>query len=166
MPISDQDKARIVGLAEVERLQADGMKAIQAGQDANPIADQLMQLAQQTSDHLVSEMATLAHAGIASGQLASAAAALASVNDQIATATNTFATAARVAQEGQANLTFPFIAGKAASALDLLKTLQKTITDSSTAVRSANGVGDLLTAFNNAAQSLEALKVKADQLAG
>src|SRR5260370_41772411 len=103
MPISNQDAARIVGLAAVERLQSAGMSAIEQGGNANAIADQLLQLSQQTSDHLVSEMAMLAQAGIASGQLTAAGTALASVNDQIATATNTFALAARLAQEGQAN---------------------------------------------------------------
>ena len=114
----------------------------------------------------VSQMATLARAGLTTNQLDAASAALASVNDQIAAATKTFATAAQLAQEGQGALTFPFIAGKAASALALVKTLQKTMTDSSATVRSANGVGDLLTAFNNAAQSLEALRAQASQLAG
>ena len=165
MAISDQDSVRIVGLATIERLQADGMNVIEQGGDANAIADQLLQLSQQTSDQLVSEMAMIAQAGIASGQLATAATALASVNDQIATATNAFATAARVAQAGQASLTFPFIAGKTASLLDLLKTLKKAVTDSSAQINSSKGVGDLLAAFDAAAKSVAELKAKADQLA-
>ena len=130
--MSNEEKARTLGLAQVERLQSEGMTAIEQGGDANAVADQLLALSQQTADAMVSEVAMRAHAGIASGQLAAAGAVLASVNDQIATATNTFALAARIAQEGEANLTFPFIAGKAASLLDLLKTLEKTVNDTIT----------------------------------
>jgi hypothetical protein len=166
MPISNQEAARIVGLATVERLQSDGMRAIEQGGNANAIADQLLKLSQQTGDQLVSEMAMLAQAGIASGQLAAAGTALASVNDQIATATNTFALAARLAQEGQSNLTFPFIAGKTASLLDLLQSLKKAITDSSNQIKSANGVQDLLSAFDAAQSSVASLKDKADKLVG
>ena len=96
----------------------------------------------QTSDAVVSEMAMLAHAGIASGQLAAAGAALASVNDLIASGTNTFNLAARIAQEGEANLTIPFIAGKVASLLDLLKTLEKTVNDTITKAGNIDGVDD------------------------
>ena len=168
MPISTQESARIVGLAKIERLQADGMKAIEEGRhdDANAAADALLDLSGKTSDHFVSEMAMLAQAGIASGQLAAATTALASVNDQIATETNAFSLAARLAQAGQAKLTFPFIAGKTASLLDLLKSLQKAITDSSTQIKTANGVTDLLAAFDAAQASVAALKDKADKLAG
>jgi hypothetical protein len=165
MPISNQEKARILGLGEVERLQSEGMARIEQRRDANDIADQLLALSQQTSDRLVSEMAMLAHAGISSGQLAAAAAALASVNDQIATATNTFALAARIAQEGESNLTFPFIAGKAASLLDLLKTLKKSVNDTVAQVGAIDGVADLLAAFDSANAAVTAVKEKADELA-
>jgi hypothetical protein len=164
MAISNQDRARILGLAQIERLQTDGMNAISKGGDANQIADALLRLSQQTSDHLVSEMAMIAQAGIASGQLAAASMAVASVNDQIATATNTFAISSRIAQAGEANLTFPFIAGKAAGLLDLLQTLKKTITDSSNQIKSVQGVPDLLAALSAAETSVSALKAKADSL--
>jgi hypothetical protein len=165
MPINDQEKQKILGLAEVERLQWEGMVAIEREGDANAIADKLLSIRQQTSDTLVAEMAMLAHAGIASGQLAAAAAALASVHDQIATATNTFNLAARIAQEGKANLTFPFIAGKAASLLDLLKTLEKTVKDTIDNVGNIEGVDDLVTTFQTAKTSVEELKQKAEGIA-
>lgn len=164
MPINNEEKVRILGLVRVERLQSEGMTAIEKGGDANAIADQLLALSQQTSDAVVSEMAMLAHAGIASGQLAAAGAALASVNDQIASATNTFNLAARIAQEGEANLTFPFIAGKIASLLDLLKTLEKTVNDTITKTGDIDGVDDLVTAFKNAKTSVDLLKKKAAEL--
>ena len=145
MPINNEEKVRILGLVRVERLQSEGMTAIEKGGDANAIA-------------------MLAHAGIASGQLAAAGAALASVNDQIASATNTFNLAARIAQEGEANLTFPFIAGKIASLLDLLKTLEKTVNDTITKTGDIDGVGDLVTAFKNAKTSVDLLKKKAAEL--
>lgn len=165
MPINNSERARILGLVQVERLQSMGLAAIEQGQDANDIADRLLQLSQQTSDALVSEMAMLAHAGISSGQLTSAGAALASVNDQIATATNTFTLAARIAREGQANLTFPFIAGKASSLLDFLKTLEKTVNDTVALAGNINGVNDLLAAFDAAKAAVNALKERAEQLA-
>lgn len=164
MPISNGEKERILGLAQIERLQNEGMTAIENGGDANAIADKLLKLSGMTSDPLVAEMAMLAQAGIASGQIAAAGAALASVNDQIATATNTFNLAARVAQEGEANLTFPFIAGKASSLLDLLKSLEKAVNDTVKKVGDINGVGDLITAFNAAKTSLDTLKKKAENL--
>ena len=164
MPINKEEKERILGLVQVERLHAEGIAAIEEGGDANAVADKLLTLSQQTSDASVSEMAMLAHAGIASGQLAAAGAALASVNDQIASATNTFNLAARIAQEGEANLTFPFIAGKAASLLDLLKTLEKTVNDTITKAGSIDGVEDLISAFNSAKDSVRELKVKAEDL--
>ena len=162
MAINKEEKARILGLVQVERLQSEGMAAIEQGGDANDVADQLLALSQQTSDATVSEMAMLAHAGIASGQLAAAGAALASVNDQIASATNTFNLAARIAQEGEANLTFPFVAGKAASLLDLLKTLEKTVNDTITKAGSIDGVDDLISAFMSAKDSVKELKEKAE----
>jgi dTDP-4-dehydrorhamnose reductase len=162
MAINKEEKARILGLVQVERLQGEGMAAIEQGGDANAVADQLLALSQQTSDATVSEMAMLAHAGIASGQLAAAGAALASVNDQIASATNTFNLAARIAQEGEANLTFPFVAGKAASLLDLLKTLEKTVNDTITKAGSIDGVDDLISAFMSAKDSVKELKEKAE----
>jgi hypothetical protein len=164
MPISNEENARIRGLAQVERLQSEGMAAIEQRGDVNAIADKLLDLSQQTSDNIVSEMAMLAHAGIASRQLVAASTALASVNDQIATATNTFALAARIAREGEANLTFPFIAGKAASLLDLLKTLEKTVKDTSARVGAIAGVDDLITAFEAAKTAVGALKAKAEDL--
>ena len=164
MPISNEEKVRIRGLAKVERLQAMGLTAIEQGDDANAIADQLLALSQQTNDALVSEMAMIAHAGIASGQLAAGASALASVNDQIATATNAFALAARIAKEGEANLTFPFIAGKFASILDLLKTLEKAVNDTRSQVGSIDGIDELATAFNTAKASIRELKEKAEAL--
>lgn len=166
MPMSNEEKARTLGLAQVERLQSEGMTAIEQGGDANAVADQLLALSQQTADAMVSEVAMRAHAGIASGQLAAAGAVLASVNDQIATATNTFALAARIAQEGEANLTFPFIAGKAASLLDLLKTLEKTVNDTITQVGAIGGVDDLVAAFEAAEASVGELKEKAEDLVG
>ncbi|TKB92538.1 MAG: hypothetical protein E8D41_06950 [Nitrospira sp.] len=168
MPISKADKVRIRGLAQVERLQSEGMAAIELkkSRDANAIADELLALSQQTSDHIVSEMAMQAHAGISSGQLAAASKALASVNDQIATATNTFALAVRIAREGEANLTFPFIAGKAASLLDLVKTLEKTVKDTVDQVGVIDGVDDLVTAFGAVKKSVGALKAKAENLVG
>lgn len=162
MPMSNEEKARTRGLAEVERLQSEGMTAIEENGDVNAIADKLLALSQQTSDATVSEMAMQAHAGIASGQLAAAGAALASVNDQIATATNTFRLAARIAQEGEADLTFPFIAGKAASLLDLVKTLERTVNDMTT--QDIDGIDDLITAFQAAKTSVGALKEKAEDL--
>ena len=164
MPISNEENARIRGLAQVERLQSEGMAAIEQRGDVNAIADKLLALSQQTSDNIVSEMAMLAHAGIASGQLVAASTALASVNDQIATATNTFALAARIAREGEANLTFPFIAGKAASLLDLLKTLDKTVKDTIARVGAINGVDELVMAFEDAKTAVGALKAKAEEL--
>lgn len=165
MPINDAERARILGLAQVESLQFMGLVAIERGQDVNAIADRLLELSQQTSDALVSEMAMLAHAGISTGQLTAAGRALASVNDQIATATNTFVLAARIAQEGQSNLTFPFIAGKASSLLDLLKTLEKTATDTAALAGNINGVDDLIAAFDAAKASVNALKERAERLA-
>lgn len=166
MPISNEEKARTLGLAQVERLQSAGLDAIEQGNNANAIADRLLALSQQTSDATVSEMAMRAHAAISIGQLAAASAVLASVNDEIATATNTFTLAARIAEEGEANLTFPFIAGKAASALDLLKTLEKTVRDTIAQVGEIDGIVDLLTAFENAKVSVDALKDKAEAIAG
>jgi hypothetical protein len=164
MPISSEEKVRIAGLAKVERLQADGMAAIEKGEDANAIADALLNLSQQTSDSLVSEMAMLAHAGISSGQLAVAAASLASVNDQIATATNSFHLASRIAKEGEASLTFPFIAGKAASLLDFLKTLEKAIHDTVENAGQIDGIDDLVASLESAKSSLSTVKEKADAL--
>ena len=166
MPMSNEEKARTRGLAEVERLQSEGMTAIEQRGDANAIADQLLALSQQTSDSTVCEMAMRAHAGIASGQLTAAGAALASVNDQIATATNTFTLAARIAQEGEANLTFPFIAGKAASLLDLVKVLERTVNDTITQAGTIDGIDDLVTAFGTAKTSVGALKERAEALIG
>jgi hypothetical protein len=166
MPINNQEKARILGLGQVELLQSAGMARIEAGKDVSDITKKLLKLSQRTSDRLVSEMATLAHAGISSAQLASAAAALASVNDQIATATNAFALAARIAQEGEKNLTFPFVAGKAASLLDLLKALQKSVADTVGRAGSVGSVAELLAAFDKANDAVEALKDKAEELAG
>jgi len=168
MPISDQEGTRIVELAKIERLQSDGLQAIADGRidDANAAADALLNLSGESSDHFVSEMALLAQAGIASGHLAAAATALASVNDQISTATNAFSLAARLAQDGEAKLTFPFIAGKAASLLDLLQSLQKSVTDSSQEIASAKGVDGLLAAFNAARSAVTTLKDKANTLAG
>jgi hypothetical protein len=142
------------------------MAAIEQRGDANAIADALLALSQQTSDNIVAEMAMLAHAGIASGQLVAARTALASVNDQIATATNTFALAARIAREGEANLTFPFIAGKAASLLDLLKTLEKTVKDTMARVGAIDGGDALVAAFEAAKTSVSTLKAKAEELVG
>ena len=166
MPMSNEEKVRTLGLAQVERLQSDGMAAIEQGNNANAIADKLLALSQQTSDATVSEMAMRAHAGIATGQLAAASAAVASVNDQIGTATNNFTLAARIAQEGEANLTFPFIAGKAASLLDFLKTLEKTLNDTTAQAGNIDGVDDLITAFEAAKDSVDTLKDKAAALAG
>jgi hypothetical protein len=166
MPISNQESVRIRGLAQVERLQSKGMALIESGNAANAVADELLRLSQQTSDELVAQMAMLAHAGIASGQLVAASTALASVSDQIATATNSFALAGRIAQEGQANLTLPFIAGKAASLLDFVKTLEKAVTDTAKKANSAPGLDGLLAAFKSAKTSVAALKAKADELAG
>jgi hypothetical protein len=166
MPINNQEKARILGLGQVELLQSAGMARIEAGKDVSDITKKLLKLSQRTSDRLMSEMATLAHAGISSAQLASAAAALASVNDQIATATNAFALAARIAQEGEKNLTFPFVAGKAASLLDLLKALQKSVADTVGRAASVGSVAELLAAFDKANDAVEALKDKAEELAG
>jgi len=164
MPISTEEKARVLGLAQVERLQSMGMAAIQQGEDANAIADQLLQLGRLTSDPIVSDMAKLAHSGIASAQITTGSAALASVSDQIATATNSFSLAARIAQEGEANLTFPFIAGKAASMLDLLKTLENTVNETTKKIGNINGVSDLITAFQEAKTSLDTIKKKAEAL--
>lgn len=166
MPINAQERTRIVGLAQVERLQSEGLARIEQDDDVSDITAQLLKLSQRTSDRLVSEMAMLAHAGISSAQLASAAAALASVNDQIATATNAFSLAARIAQEGEKKLTFPFVAGKAASLLDLLKTLKKSVTDTVESAGSGAGVAGLLAAFDSANAAVAALKEKAEKLAG
>lgn len=163
MPITKDEKNRIMGLLQVERLQSEGMTFIEQGEDANDIADKLLALSQQTSDAVVSEMAMLAHAGISSGQLKAAGAALASVSDQIATATNTFNLAARIAQEGEAGLTFPFIAGKAASLLDFLKTLEKTVNDTIDQAGAIEGIDDLTTAFKTAKASIADLKDKAEK---
>ena len=165
MPLNNAERARVIGLGQVERLQSMGLAALERGEDVNPIADRLLGLSQQTSDATVSEMAMLAHAGISSGQLAIAGAALASVNDQIATATNTFTLAARIAQEGQANLTFPFIAGKASSLLDLVKTLEKTVNDTVALAGNINDVNGLLAAFDAAKASVNVLKERAEELA-
>jgi hypothetical protein len=166
MPISTQEKTRIVGLAQIERLQSEGLARIEEGDDVSDITDKLLKLSQRTSDRLVSEMAMLAHAGISSAQLASAGAALASVNDQIATATNAFALAARIAQEGEKKLTFPFVAGKLASVLDFLKTLQKSVTDTVDKAGKVQGIASLLAAFDEANAAVAAVKEKAEELAG
>lgn len=166
MAISPQERARIVGLAQIERLQSEGMIRIEKGDDVSDITGKLLKLSQRTSDRLVSEMAMLAHAGISSAQLASAGAALASVNDQIATATNTFALAARIAQKGESKLTFPFVAGKLASLFDLLKTLQKSVADTVGKVEKAQGVAGLLAAFDEAKTAMATVKDKAEELAG
>ena len=42
MPMSNEEKARTLGLAQVERLQSEGMTAIKQGGDANAVADQLL----------------------------------------------------------------------------------------------------------------------------
>lgn len=165
MPINEEGKARILGLAEVERLQCEGMNAIEKGGDANAIADRLLAISQQSSDDFVINMAMQAHAGIASKQLATAGKALASVNDQITSATNTFNLAARIAEEGEADLTFPFIAGKAASLLDLLKTLEKAVSGTVTKVGAIDGVEGLLQAFEAAKESVDALRKKSEELA-
>jgi hypothetical protein len=166
MPINSQEKARVLGLSQVELLQSEGMARIEQDKDVSDITKKLLKLSQRTSDRLVAEMAMLAHAGISSAQLASAAAALASVNDQIATATNAFSLAARIAQEGEKNLTFPFVAGKAASLLDLLKTLQKSVADTVGKAGSVGSVAGLLAAFDEANAAVEAVKDKAEELAG
>jgi len=166
MSMSKQEKVRTRGLAKIERLQSEGMIAIEQGDDANDIADQLLELSQKTSDTKVSEMAILAHIGISSGQLTAASVALASVNDQINTATNAFTLAARIAQEGKASLTFPFIAGKAASMLDLLKTLEKTVKDTIEQAEGIDGVDDLFSSFELAKGNLGDLKNKAEKLMG
>ena len=57
MPMSNEEKARTLGLAQVERLQSEGMTAIEQGGDANAVADQLLALSQQTADAMVSEVA-------------------------------------------------------------------------------------------------------------
>lgn len=162
MPISNDEKIRITGLSKIERLQAEGMAAIENGKDANSIADALLALSQQTNDALVSEMAMLAHAGISSGQLTIAAASLASVNDQIATATNSFNLASRIANEGKKNLTFPFIAGKASSLLDFIKTLETTVKQTVTQSGQIEGVDELLAAFNDTKSALNTIKEKAE----
>ena len=87
---------------------------------------------------------------------------MSSVNDQIATATNSFTLAARIAQEGKASLTFPFIAGKAASLLDLLKTLENAVNETVNQVGAIDGVDDLLTTFENAKATVKELKEKAE----
>jgi hypothetical protein len=166
MAISKQEKTRILGLAQVERLQSEGMARIERGSEVSDITAKLLDLSQETSDALVSEMAMLAHAGISSAQLGSAAAALSSVNDQIATATNAFALAARIAQLGEEKLTFPFVAGKTASLLDLLKTLKKSVTDTVDRAGNVQGIASLLTAFDEANAALEEVKKKAEKLAG
>jgi hypothetical protein len=166
MPIENEERERILGLLEVERLQSEGMTAIEQGRNANSIADRLLALSRQTSDDLVSDMARRAHAGIASAQLSTAAATLATVNDRIATATKAFSLAARIAQEGEADLTFPFVAGKAASLLDFLKSLQKTVIDTRTEVESADSIVELLEAFESAKSSVSVLRERAEQLAG
>lgn len=164
MPITNEEEIRILGLAKIENLQSKGVIAIENGADANEIADQLLSLSQQTSDAEVSKMAMLAHAGIASGQLTAASEALASVNDQIASVTNTFNLAARIAQEGESKLTFPFIAGKAASLLDLLKAMEKTVTETAAKAENIDDVGDLISVFKEAKTSVNKLKEKAEDL--
>ena len=166
MPISKQEAARIKGLAKVESLQSKAMGLIESRKNANSVADELLAISQQTGDQLVAEMATLAHAGIASKQLAIAGKTLASVSDQIATATNAFALAARIAQEGEAKLTFPFIAGKAASVLDLVKALEEAFNKTADRAGNIDGVEDLGSAFKAAKIAIADLQSKADKLAG
>lgn len=166
MPISKQEAARIKGLAKVERLQSKAIGLIESRKNANSVADELLSISQQTGDELVAQMAMLAHAGIASKQLAIAGTALASVNDQIATATNAFALAARIAQEGEAKLTFPFIAGKAASVLDLVKALEEAFRKTADSAGDIDGVEDLGSAFKAAKIAVANLQSKADKLAG
>ena len=166
MSMSKEEKIRTRGLAQIERLQSEGMTAIERGEDANDIADQLLELSQRTSDITVSEMAQLAHAGISSGQLTFASNVLASVSDQINTATNAFTLAARIAQEGKSSLTFPFIAGKAASMLDLLKSMEKTVKNTIEQAEGIDGVDDLFSAFELAKGNLGDLKTKAEKLMG
>jgi hypothetical protein len=165
MPISNQESVRIRGLAQVERLQSKGMALIENGNAANAVADELLRLSQQTSDELVAQMAMLAHAGIASGQLVAASTALASVSDQIATATNSFSLAARIAREGEANLTLPFIAGKAASLLDFVKTLETTVKGIANQAGGVKDLKGLTSALQAAKTSVAALKTKAEELA-
>ena len=165
MAMSDEDKNRTLQLARVEALQTAGIAAISNGGDVNSIADDLFDISQQTSDAFVSEMAMQAHAGISSAQIAVAAAALASVNDQIATATNTFQLAARIAQEGEENLTFPFIAGKAALLLNLVETLDETLKQTISTVGNIDGVDDLQGALTDSQASIKSLLEKAKALA-
>lgn len=162
MPFNDQEKERILGLMEIERLQSDGLTAIETGGDANAIADRLLAISQRTNDDKVSQMAMMAHAGISTGQLTAAGEALASVSDQISSATNTFNLAARIAQEGEESLTFPFIAGKAASLLELLKTLEKTVKSTLEQVGNIDGIDDLIGAIRGAKDSVGELKQKAE----
>lgn len=166
MPISQQETARIKGLARVELLQSRGMSLLEMRKSANSVADELLSLSQETSDEFVAEMAMLAHAGIASKQLVIAGTALASVSDQIAAATNSFALAARIAREGQASLTFPFIAGKAAAVLDLVKTLEKAVKSTATSLGNIDGLNDIITAFEAVKNTVADLQAKAEEISG
>ena len=165
MAMSKREKVRTRALAKIERLQSEGLRLIEEGQNPNDVADKLLRLSRRTADVTVAEMAIIAHAGIATGQLVAARAALASVNDQIASATNTFALAARIAQEGETNLTFPFVAGKAASFLDLLKSLETTIDSTAEQVGEIDGIDDLIEALDNAKAAVSDLKDRAEELA-
>jgi hypothetical protein len=161
MAISKGEKARLTELATVERLLSEGMETIERGEDANEIADELLRIAQRTGDPLVAEVAAIAHGGISSGQLIAAGRALATVNDQIGTATNAFSLAARIAEQGEADLTIPFIAGRASAMLEMLKALKS-------AAEAINGAGDadaLIDALASAADAVGALRDEAANFA-
>jgi hypothetical protein len=168
MTITDEQRVRLLGVAKVERLQAEGMSALMQGRnsDANAIADRLLQLSQDTSDQLVSQLAMTAQAGIATGQLEEATASLANVDDRIAKATNVFSDAAEVASVGEAQLTLPFVAGKAASVLGLLQSLQQAVSSirAQTAGGPSGNVQKLLSAFDAAKSAVSSIEEEAAKL--
>ena len=166
MAISNEERVRTLGLARVERLLAEGREAVASGGEADAAADALLALSQQSSDAQVAEAAMLAHAVISGGQLASASKALAAVNDAIASAAGAFGMAARIAEAGEADLTFPFVAGKAASLLELLNTLEESVKKTAEQVDGLDSTSELLEAFKTAKASLKTLRRQAEALVG
>lgn len=161
MAMSAAEKNRVVELATIERLLSDGLRAIAQDKSANAYADRLFNLATTTADTLVAEAAEAAYGGISSGQLTAASRSLASVNDLIATATNAFSLASRIAKEREAALTLPFIAGKAATMLELVTELKA----AAERVVDAHDLSALVAAISDASTALGALRDEAEAAA-
>jgi len=163
MAINDAEKARLRVLSEIERLKSDGLEALRTGNgDADGIADKLLEISQTTGDAQIRNLASSANAAIITGQFAAAASAMSGMADEMAAATKTFQSAAAIAAEGEADLTFPFIAGKAASLLDLAETLKDTVEKTIAQAGGIDGAGEVIAALDAARTSLKTLREKAE----